>query len=82
MLLSKVTYSAFRLFSFFVSKCVPWESNAILYLSRNDSGRQGEMVSRDLLIILKDDDQELEPGVLLTRSDDLLRRGVCLSSVR
>ncbi len=29
-----------------------------------------------------DDEQELESGVLLTRSDDLLRRGVSLSSVR
>ncbi len=28
------------------------------------------------------DDQELESSVLLTRSDDLLRRGVCLNSVR
>ncbi len=29
-----------------------------------------------------DDEQELESDVLLTRSDDLLRRGVSLSSVR
>ncbi len=29
-----------------------------------------------------EDDQELESRVLLTRSDDLLRRGVSLSSVR
>ncbi len=29
-----------------------------------------------------EDDQELESRVLLMRSDDLLRRGVCLSSVR
>ncbi len=29
-----------------------------------------------------DDEQELESGVQLTRSDDLLRRGVCLNSVR
>ncbi len=28
------------------------------------------------------DDQELKSSVLLTRSDDLLRRGVCLNSVR
>ncbi len=29
-----------------------------------------------------DDEQELESGVQLTRSDGLLRRGVCLNSVR
>ncbi len=29
-----------------------------------------------------DDEQELESGVQLTRSDDLLRRGECLNSVR
>ncbi len=29
-----------------------------------------------------EDDQELESSVLLMRSDDLLRRGVSLSSVR
>ncbi len=29
-----------------------------------------------------DDEQELESGVQLTRSDGLMRRGVCLNSVR
>ncbi len=29
-----------------------------------------------------EDEEELESGVLLTRSDDLLRRGLCLNSVR
>ncbi len=29
-----------------------------------------------------DDEQELESSVLLMKSNDLLRRGVCLSSVR
>ncbi len=54
-------------------------------LSRNDSGRQGEKVR---MFINKnngmdmDDEQELESGVQLTRSDDLLRRGECLNSVR
>ncbi len=54
-------------------------------MSRNESGRQGEKVrmfinnnnGTDI-----DDEQELESGVLLTRSDDLLRRGVCLNSMR
>ncbi len=34
------------------------------------------------LLMAMDDDQELESSVILTRSDDRLRRGVCLSSVR
>ncbi len=56
----------------------------MLLLSRNDSGRQGEKVKMFINNNGMDmeDEQELESGVQLTRSDDLLRRGVSLSSVR
>ncbi len=57
----------------------------MLYLSRNDSGRQGEKVKMFINNNSRMDmdmEQELESGVQLTRSDDLLRRGVCLNSVR
>ncbi len=55
-------------------------------LSRNDSGRQGEKVrmfiNNNNNGMDMDDEQELESGVLLMRSDDLLRRAVCLNSMR